>query len=214
MPMIPRRRKRPALRWARWLLLALGVALLGYVGFSFVDAQIYQAYEDWQLEKAIKVHAAKNPHSAATPSSAVTESSHDENARAMVALGDALGRLEISRIGVAAIIVEGITGRILRRAVGHIPGTALPGQPGNVAIAGHRDTFFRALSNIRQDDEVTLTTRDGSYRYRVDSMKVVPAEDTEVLNDSGESVLTLVTCYPFYFVGPAPKRFVVRAHQI
>jgi sortase A len=109
--------------------------------------------------------------------------------------------------------VEGTNGRTLRRAVGHVPGTALPGARGNIAITGHRDTFFRALRNIREGDEVTLTTLNGAYHYRIDSMKVVGAEDTEVLNHSDESILTLVTCYPFYFVGPAPKRFIVRAHR-
>ena len=117
------------------------------------------------------------------------------------------------RIGIAAMIVEGTNGRTLRRAVGHVPGTALPGERGNIAITGHRDTFFRALRNIREGDEVALTTLNGAYHYRIDSMKVVGAEDTEVLNHSAESILTLVTCYPFYFVGPAPKRFIVRAHQ-
>ena len=112
------------------------------------------------------------------------------------------------------MIVEGTDERTLRRAVGHIPGTSLPGQQGNVAIAGHRDTFFRALRNVRQDDEITLTTLDGTYRYLVDSTQVVAPEDTQVLDDSGGTILTLVTCYPFYFVGPAPKRFIVRAHKI
>jgi sortase A len=112
------------------------------------------------------------------------------------------------------MIMEGIDGRTLRHAVGHIPGTPLPGQQGNVAIAGHRDTFFRGLRNIRKDDEITLTTLNGTYRYRVDSTQVVAPEHTEVLDDSGEAILTLVTCYPFYFVGSAPKRFVVRAHRI
>jgi sortase A len=127
---------------------------------------------------------------------------------------EALGKIEIARIGVAAMILEGIDERTLRRAVGHIPGTPLPGQLGNVAIAGHRDTFFRALRNVRRDDEITLTTLNGSYRYLVDSAQVVAPEDTQVLDDSGERILTLVTCYPFYFVGPAPKRFIVRAHRI
>jgi sortase A len=112
------------------------------------------------------------------------------------------------------MIMEGIDGRTLRRAVGHIPGTPLPGQQGNVAIAGHRDTFFRPLRNIKHDDEITLTTLAGSYRYVVDSTQVVEPEDTQVLDDSGGTILTLVTCYPFYFVGPAPKRFIVRAHKI
>jgi sortase A len=125
-----------------------------------------------------------------------------------------LGRIEISSIGLTAMIREGTDARTLRRAVGHIPGTPLPGQPGNVAITGHRDTFFRPLRNIRKDDEIKLTTLNGSYRYRVDSIQVVEPEDTEVLADSDDAVLTLVTCYPFYFVGPAPNRFIVRAHMM
>ena len=125
-----------------------------------------------------------------------------------------MGQIELTRIGVTAMILEGTDDRTLRRAVGHIPGTSLPGQPGNVAIAGHRDTFFRALRNVRADDEITLMTLEGSYRYRVDSIKVVEPEDTQVLNNSGTDILTLVTCYPFYFVGPAPRRFIVRAQRI
>ena len=112
------------------------------------------------------------------------------------------------------MILEGTDARTLRRAVGHIPGTPLPGQRGNVAITGHRDTFFRPLRNIRKYDEIRLTTLSGSYRYRVDSIKVVEPEDMEVLDNSDDAILTLVTCYPFYFVGPAPKRFIVRAHRI
>jgi sortase A len=125
-----------------------------------------------------------------------------------------LGRIEISSIGLAAMIMEGVEARTLRHAVGHIPGTPLPGQQGNVALAGHRDTFFRGLRNIHKDDEITLTTLHGSFRYRVDSTQVVEPKDTEVLDNSVDYILTLVTCYPFYFVGPAPKRFIVRAHRI
>jgi sortase A len=125
-----------------------------------------------------------------------------------------LGRIEIRTIGLTAMILEGTDARTLRRAVGHIPGTSLPGQRGNVAITGHRDTFFRPLRNIRKDDEIRLTTLNGSYRYWVDSIKVVEPGDTKVLDNSDKAILTLVTCYPFYFAGPAPKRFIVRAHMI
>jgi sortase A len=81
-------------------------------------------------------------------------------------------------------------------------------------IAGHRDTFFRPLRSIRADDEIAVETLDGSYRYRVDSTRVVEPEETHVLDDSDDAILTLVTCYPFNFVGSAPKRFIVRAHRI
>src|SRR5208337_4040897 len=125
-----------------------------------------------------------------------------------------LGRIEISSIGLAAMIMEGVDGRTLRHAVGHIPGTPLPGQQGNVALAGHRDTFFRGLRNVHKGDEIILTTLRGSFSYCVDSTQVVEPEDTQVLSATAEDFLTLVTCYPFYFVGPAPQRFIVRAHRV
>jgi len=112
------------------------------------------------------------------------------------------------------MILEGVDHETLRRGVGHIPGTALPGEPGNIALAGHRDTFFRALRNIRKDDEITLETLDGSYRYRVDLIQIVAPDQTGVLDNSGEPTLTLVTCYPFSFVGAAPQRYIVRARRI
>ncbi len=122
-----------------------------------------------------------------------------------------IGRIDIERLGVSVIVIEGSSPTVLRRAAGHIEGTALPGQPGNVGISAHRDTFFRPLRNIRKNDVITLTTPNGEYRYRVLSTQVVNPRDIAVLSPNGDQVLTLVTCYPFYFVGPAPKRFIVRA---
>ena len=124
------------------------------------------------------------------------------------------GRIEIPRLGVSVMVMEGDDENTLRRAVGHISGTTLPGCPGNVGLAGHRDTFFRPLRKIRQDDLITLTTPAGEYRYRVVSTKIVAPSAVWVLNAGPEEVLTLVTCYPFYFVGPAPNRFIVRAERI
>ncbi len=95
--------------------------------------------------------------------------------------------------------VEGTGELALRRAAGHITGTGLPGQPGNIGIAGHRDTFFRPLRKIQRDDIITLTTARGQFRYRVVSMNVVSPNDVAVLNPNGHEILTLVTCYPFYF---------------
>ena len=125
-----------------------------------------------------------------------------------------IGRLEISRLGISVIVTEGTSSQVLRRAAGHIAGTRLPGENGNVGISAHRDTFFRPLRNVRQNDIVAMTTPSGSYQYKVVSTKIVPPEDTSVLNDSDSEVLTLVTCYPFYFVGAAPQRFIVRAERI
>jgi sortase A len=121
---------------------------------------------------------------------------------------------EVPRLGLNAIFVQGDSPRILRRAVGHISDTALPGEWGNVVLTGHRDTFFRPLRNIRQGDAITLTTVDGDYQYQVESIAVVPPSDVQVLQPSSQRTLTLITCFPFYYVGPAPKRFIVRARQI
>jgi len=94
---------------------------------------------------------------------------------------------------------------------GRTPDFVLPGRMGNVGLAGHRDTFFRALRNIQQDDDIELQTEEGTYRYVVESTMVVAPRDVDVLAPSNQETLTLVTCYPFYYVGSAPKRFVVRA---
>jgi sortase A len=126
-----------------------------------------------------------------------------------------------ARLQVAAIPTPGtdstnglLDERTLQRAGGHIAGTAFPGQRGNVGIAGHRDTLFRPLRNIQQNDVITLTTLAGEYRYRVVSTEIVSPSDVTVLQPNGHEVLTLVTCYPFYFVGPAPDRFIVRAERV
>jgi len=111
------------------------------------------------------------------------------------------------------MVVEGVDDSDLKRAVGHIPRTALPGDSGNVGIAGHRDTFFRPLRSIERDDTITVRTLHGAYRYRVVSMNVVRPEDIQVLYPTGRASLTLVTCFPFDYIGAAPKRFIVRAER-
>jgi sortase A len=125
-----------------------------------------------------------------------------------------IGRIGIPRLSFSAIVVEGIDRATLRRAIGHIPGTALPGQPGNVGLAGHRDALFRPLRNLKVDDEIRFSTPSGDFRYEVESLRIVDPNDVSVLAASGQNVLTLVTCYPFYYVGPAPKRWIVRARQV
>jgi sortase A len=113
------------------------------------------------------------------------------------------------------MVKEGIDHRTLGLAVGHIPSTALPGEMGNVALAAHRDNLFRNLKDVARDDQITLTTLDNTYFYRVISFQIVNSTEVSVpASSAGEKTLTLVTCYPFYFVGHAPKRFVVRARQV
>jgi sortase A len=201
--MPPPRRTGRFLRWSRDAFLTVGVLTLGYSGFVVLDTKLYQVVQASHFQQQLET--AKPP---------VASAQRARDLTVPPTPGGALGRIEITRIGLSAMISEGTDRRTLRREVGHIPGTPLPGQQGNVVIAGHRDTFFRALGNIHNDDEITLTTLDGTYRYLVDSTQVVAPEDTQALDDSDDTILTLVTCYPFYFVGPAPKRFIVRAHKI
>jgi sortase A len=209
------RRTQSVLFWSRYFFLAVGLLALGYVGYALVDANLYQAYETWRFERDLKsveptVGGVEQVHPLLLPAPAEADPARVE---CVAPKGSSLGQIEISSIGLTAMIEEGDSRKTLRRAVGHLPGTALPGQPGNVVLAGHRDTFFRPLRNVHKGDEITLTTLDGSYSYRVDFTEVVGPQDTEVLDHSDDAILTLVTCYPFYFVGPAPKRFIVRARR-
>src|SRR5260370_21754924 len=112
------------------------------------------------------------------------------------------------------MVEEGRSRRVLSRAVGKDVGTSLPGQYGNITLAAHRDTFFRHLGDIRWGDVIYLKEPGLEYRYQVRFTAVVGPRDTWVLEPTGKETLTLVTCYPFHFVGPAPDRFVIRARRI
>jgi sortase A len=122
-----------------------------------------------------------------------------------------LAVLRIPRLTLEVPVLPGTDDVTLDRAVGLIPGTASPGAPGNTAIAGHRDGFFRGLKDIAVGDSLELETLAGKRQYAVEALTIVDPSDVSVLDDSTEPVLTLVTCYPFYYVGKAPQRFIVRA---
>jgi LPXTG-site transpeptidase (sortase) family protein len=124
------------------------------------------------------------------------------------------GRIEIARIGLDAAIREGIDAHTLNIAVGHVPGTARPGDRGNVVLTGHRDSFFRALRKVRAGDTVRVLWDEGPILYLVESTSVVERDAIEVMHPTKDHVLTLITCYPFGFIGRAPQRFIVRARQI
>lgn len=196
-------RPRRGLRLLEWLLLIIGVSSLGYFGYVSAETALYQAYETRELDAILAT---------APPAAAPGVAALPAVPRPRPAAGTALGRLEIPRLNVSAIVRAGSDARTLRLAIGHIGGTALPGEPGNIGLAAHRDTFFRRLGEIRKDDLVRVVTIDGTYVYQVESTQIVEPEDTWVLNPTEEPALTLVTCYPFRYVGSAPRRFIVRAH--
>jgi sortase A len=190
---------------AQGFFLIAGLLGLGFAAYSYAARYAYQAYENRDFERAL---TAKNV--APTPPRASAEQH-----RSTASSRTVIGRIAIERLGISAMVKEGIDDRTLDLAVGHIPSTAMPGEQGNVGLAAHRDNLFRNLKDVKRDDEITLTTLDNTYIYRVASFTVVTPEEVSVLAPrAGERVLTLVTCYPFYFVGHAPKRFVVRAVQV
>jgi sortase A len=125
--------------------------------------------------------------------------------------GDHVGRIEIPRLGVSVPVYEGDDAAILDRGAGHVPGTALPGDDGNTCIAAHRDKFFRAPRFIQPHDEIVLQTGEGELKYIVNSTQIVNPSDTQELMPAPNRDLTLVTCYPFFYVGSAPHRFIVHA---
>jgi len=123
----------------------------------------------------------------------------------------ALAVLRIPRIGLEVPVLEGTDDWTLNRAVGHIADTATPGADGNSGIAGHRDGFFRGLKDVKEGDEIALETQRGRQTYIIERTWIVDPTDVSVLDSTPARAITLVTCYPFYFIGSAPQRFIVRA---
>jgi sortase A len=128
--------------------------------------------------------------------------------------GEVIGEIQVPRLGLDAIVIQGDSAENLRRAVAHLPKSALPGESGNIALAGHRDTFFRPLRDIRLGDEIRFKTYARSFDYVVESIEVVEPRDMSVLESSSGHELTLLTCFPVYYIGPAPRRLVVRAREV
>jgi sortase A len=191
-------------RWLERLMWFTAAGLLGFSAFMLLEGKIYQWYLKSQFEDALneqQLASARRTPEFLKSASAIARSAPEPY----------LGRVDIPRLDLSVMLLDGDDDATLRFGLGHIPGTAVPGQPGNAGIAGHRDTFFRSLAEIRKDDEITVKTLAGDYSYIVNTIRIVDPENVEVLEDSGHPTLTLVTCYPFHLVGPAPKRFVVQA---
>jgi sortase A len=148
------------------------------------------------------------------PSGSQPKAGSQGKGRSALGNGELMGRLMVPRLHLRAMVREGTDDGTLGLALGHIPGTALPGQNGNVGIAGHRDTLFRSLREIRKDDLIQLQTLRGDYLYRVRTIEVVPPQSVSVLQAGHYPEITLVTCYPFHYVGPAPDRFIVKASLV
>jgi LPXTG-site transpeptidase (sortase) family protein len=233
--------KKPILR--RWEKLFLTIGLSGSLVFGgwWLASNRLESYTSWRFDQALKgkrtslvayidyltfsvwkrivlepavgsprvpiIAIEKNPQEplADTQDKTVTE---------RVPVGSPIGRLNIPSIDLSVMVLNGTDEWVLSQGVGRIEGTALPGKSGNLGIAGHRDRHFRVLRKIREGDQITLTTTQGEFRYSVANTEIVNPADTRVLRPSSQPSLTLVTCYPFYYVGNAPKRFIVKAHLL
>ena len=197
---------------ARCFFLLAAMVCLGIYSGVFLEREWYQNSESRAFDQmaAAALVSAQNPvgpavmdrgRKLARPSKAVPESA-------------LIGRLSVQRLHLQVMVREGVDRHTLLVAAGHIPATPLPGQAGNVGVAGHRDTFFRGLKDVETGDEIRFSTLDGDFRYMVESLRIVEPDQVSVLAASAQNVLTLVTCYPFSYVGNAPKRFIVRARQV
>jgi sortase A len=192
-----RTRIQTILRCSAYFFFLVGVVVLTGVALTLLDARSFQIRAKNSLEE--ETRAVSQPK-ASLP-------------KLPIKTGDVLGRIDIPRIGLSVAIIQGTSSRMLRLGVGHIEGTPVPGETGNSGIAGHRDTFFRGLKDVHPNDDIQLLTMAGVAHYQVEWVKIVAPDDVSVLAPSEESTLTLVTCYPFYLVGSAPKRFVVHARK-
>lgn len=189
-----RQPRTKARKWLERILLLGGLLALNIWVWSIAFRDLY---EHWQS----RTFSSEISNSGKTPQIHVAEN-------------ELVGRLKVDRLGIQSIIREGAGEETLRLSLGHIPGTAFPGQPGNVGIAGHRDAEFRALRDVKTKDLIEVQTSSGKYVYSVESTQIVKPTDVTVLNAASYPELTLVTCYPFYYVGSAPDRFIVKARQI
>jgi len=137
----------------------------------------------------------------------------DSTNRPEAELGKPIGSIEIPRLGLSSVVLEGDDAAALLLGVGHLSDTPLPWHHGNTVLAAHRDTFFRPLAHIRKGDVIRFSTADAALEYVVKELKVVEPTAVEVLEPTSAATLTLITCFPFDYIGPAPQRFIVRAER-
>ena len=177
------------------ILVLVGVILLVYVGTQY--GQMYWAQRDlerrWAAQQAMSNNQPKS---------------------AEVKVDDGLMRLSIPKIDLAAVVVEGTSHRSLLLGPGHIKETPAPGQVGNSVITGHRDTFFRHIYELQKGDEILVQRSGKTFKYEVTSKRIVQPDDVSVLKPSQDSRLTLITCYPTYYIGPAPERLIVTSRLL
>jgi sortase A len=203
--------RKSVLMWSGRLLIAAGMLALLIAGFFYLQSALFQSASNRAFDR---LRAARRSPAASQLTAALDPGSRAARNAARVPTGAEVGRIQIPSLHLSAIILQGTGAGTLRLAVGHYPSSALPGEGGNVVLAGHRDTFFRPLRHIRRGDRIILETPRATLDYRVETTAVVNPNDVAVLAPTAGNILTLVTCFPFYYIGPAPHRFIVRAKLV
>ena len=178
-------------QFLEYTLLGLAIGCLGVYAYETVEARRFQTEQTEAFERAAKTEAAP----------------------ARVRAGGLVGMLDVPRLQLTTPVVEGDDDRTLKRAGGHLPYTPMPWESGNSALAGHRDGLFRPLKDVKIGDEIRFRTTREEFRYRVTRTSIVLPDDVSVLEPQGKASLTLITCYPFNYVGSAPKRFIIHASR-
>ena len=176
--------------WLEWLLLGVAIGTLGSYAYETVDARRFQAERAAEFARAAQAYAP-----------------------VAVRSGGLVGMLDVPRLKLSTPVIQGDDDSTLKRAVGHLPDTPFPWEQGNSAFAGHRDGLFRPLKDIQVGDEIRFRTTRDEFRYRVTGTSIVKPDDVSVLEPRARPSLTLITCYPFYFVGNAPQRFIIHASR-
>jgi len=202
--------RRPLAWLSNLLLLGGSIAILAG-GWALLDGKLYQSVQKRQMEEVVNEgvdRGAVTPAAAPQPVSPLSVLS-----KSLLPKRDplAIGELTIPRLDLDVVMREGVDEPSLRKAVGHLPSSAFPGQAGNVVLLGHRDTFFRPLRGILRGDRIRVRTVGRSFNYYVESVQVTEPDWPASVERTREPVVTLITCFPFDYIGPAPRRFVVRA---
>lgn len=197
------------MRWVERTLIAAGVMCLVVYAVVEVGTAHYREQQASILTDALAtgVPPGAGPAAIGEPAASV-------RAEPAIEEGAAIGLLEIPRLGLSTPILSGEDERTLALGAGHLRDTPAPWEEGNSAVAGHRDGVFRPIRNIRVGDRIVVETLEGNFAYVVTDTRVVMPDDLSVLEPGETSVLTLITCYPFNYIGPAPKRFIVRAERL
>jgi sortase A len=204
------------------VLLLAGSAGVLIWAWGMTETTLYQHVQKVQFERQLAERPGEREPSPSVRPASLTEAgaalrtrAAPKNPAALSSLFQrdplVLGEIDVPRLDLRVIVREGMDDTTLRRAAGHVPATAFPGEPGNFVVLGHRDTLFRPLRGLEQGDIVRVRTATGYFNYWIDSIEVVSPENVD-LREVSEPGITLVTCFPFDFVGPAPRRFVARGH--